>query len=318
MAFNINFSDEMTWYEENFEVENANEIETKDLEECEYKSMRETYDLFMIMKKENEEVKEEMDTMYHIIMNDGDKCEISKNQPLIKIVQFNIGLMLEKFKQMSEKIKEVKEKIEYLSEYQDDHPAMRHKVVLEADYYQTHCSCDYGSLEEMSEKIEQLEDQIEQGVYIEEAYYTKFCGNDYEGGIEEMSEKIVELKEENKKIKRANELNSELWDTSQKCIGELEKEKDQMNKISNVKTDLINNLFSKIVGHADIDDGISISKDYGDKYIDEWNKIYEDLIKDTIKEMNEYELDCVLKFHDCGNIEFCMEDSDDDSDDEDE
>jgi hypothetical protein len=45
-------------------------------------------------------VKEEMTTMYHIIMNDGDKYEISKDQPLLKMVQFNIGLMLEKFKEM--------------------------------------------------------------------------------------------------------------------------------------------------------------------------------------------------------------------------
>ena len=104
-----------------------------------------------------------------------------------------IKMLKEMWNEEQAKNAELKEKIEYLSEYQDDHPAMRHKVVLDADYYQTHCSCDYGSLEEMSEKIEQLEDQIEQGVYIEEAYYTKFCGNDYEGGIEEMSEKIEEL-----------------------------------------------------------------------------------------------------------------------------
>tara|TARA_R110001606_G_scaffold233844_2_gene381349 strand:+ start:167 stop:694 length:528 start_codon:yes stop_codon:yes gene_type:complete len=101
-------------------------------------------------------------------------------------------------------------------------------------------------------------------------------------------------------------------------VEKLIEDKDQLKKISNVKTDLINNLFSKIVQNADIDDGISISKDYGHKYIDEWNKMYEDVIKDTIEVMNEHELDCVLKFHDCGNIEFCMEDSDDDSDEEDE
>ena len=52
---------------------------------------------------------------------------------------------------------------------------------------------DGSKVPQLKEKIEQLEDQIEQGVYIEEAYYTKFCGNDYEGGIEEMSEKIEEL-----------------------------------------------------------------------------------------------------------------------------
>ena len=98
-------------------------------------------------------------------------------------------------------------------------------------------------------------------------------------------------------------------------ISYLEKENAELKKISNVKTNLINNLFSKIIKDADIDDGISISKDYGDKYIDEWNKMYEDLIKDTIKVMNEHELDygLYLEFHDCSNIEFCVINSDSDS-----
>tara|TARA_R110000824_G_scaffold9030_7_gene40819 strand:+ start:29 stop:808 length:780 start_codon:yes stop_codon:yes gene_type:complete len=98
-------------------------------------------------------------------------------------------------------------------------------------------------------------------------------------------------------------------------ISYLEKEIEKLKKISNVKTDLIENLFSKIVKKADIDDGISISKEYGHKYIDEWNKMYEDLIKDTIKVMNEHELDygLYLEFHDCNCIEFCVMNSDSDS-----
>ena len=206
--------------------------------------------------KENQELKKEVEDH-----NSDNDVLIESIEKLIKERSENFPALLKverdqtmaKNEKLEKEIEELKEKVQYLSEYQDDHPAMRHKVVLDADYYQTHCSCDYGSLEEMSEKIE----------------------------------KLIE-------------------------------DKDQMKKISNVKTDLINNLFSKIVGHADIDDGISISKDYGHKYIDEWNKMYEDVIKDTIEVMNEHELDCVLKFHDCGNIEFCMEDSDDDSDEEDE
>jgi hypothetical protein len=47
---------------------------------------------------------------------------------------------------------------------------------------------------------EELKDQIKTGIYMEEAYYMKFCGNDYEGGIEEMSEEIEELKKENKSL----------------------------------------------------------------------------------------------------------------------
>ena len=88
---------------------------------------------------------------------------------------------------------------------------------------------------------------------------------------------------------------------------QLNKANEELKKISNVKTDLINELFSKIIQEADIDDGISISKEYGNKYIDEWNKIYEDIIKDTIKVMNEHELETdgvYLKFNSCNCIEF--------------
>tara|TARA_R110000822_G_scaffold172356_3_gene312022 strand:- start:594 stop:1463 length:870 start_codon:yes stop_codon:yes gene_type:complete len=91
---------------------------------------------------------------------------------------------------------------------------------------------------------------------------------------------------------------------------ELGNEIEELKKVSNVKTDLINELFSKIVKKADIDDGISITREYGHKYLDEWNKIYEDLIKDTIKVMNECELaddGVYLEFHNFNNIEFCME-----------
>ena len=101
------------------------------------------------------------------------------------------------------------------------------------------------------------------------------------------------MKKENKQMKKEND--------------KLKKEIFDMEKISNVKTDLINELFSKIIKDADIDDGIGISKEYGNKYIDEWNKIYEDIIKDTIKVMNENELETdgvYLKFNSCNCIEF--------------
>jgi hypothetical protein len=59
MSFNISFTEEQSWYEENYEVENANEIKTEDLEECEYKNMRSTFDLFEKLKIENDKLKTE-------------------------------------------------------------------------------------------------------------------------------------------------------------------------------------------------------------------------------------------------------------------
>jgi hypothetical protein len=60
-SFNISFEDEQSWYEENYEVEDAGEIETKDLEECQYKNMRRTFDSFEKLKEENEKLKEELE-----------------------------------------------------------------------------------------------------------------------------------------------------------------------------------------------------------------------------------------------------------------
>ena len=54
-------------------------------------------------------VKEEMVTMYKIIMNDADETVISKDQPLVNMVRFNIGIMLLKFKAMSDSIINLKE-----------------------------------------------------------------------------------------------------------------------------------------------------------------------------------------------------------------
>ena len=101
----------------------------------------------------------------------------------------------------------------------------------------------------------------------------------------------------------------------------MKEENDKLIKISNVKTDLINELFSKMVQEADIDDGISISKEYGNKYIDEWNKMYEDIIKKTIEVMNHNEFDCdelYLKFHTCDNIVFRNPENDSEEEDSDE
>lgn len=218
--------------------------------------------------KENQEIKKEMDTMYHIIMNDGDKCEISKNQPLIKIVQFNIGLMLEKFKQMSEKIEELKEQLEEDDEGFATSDWFQEKMDKHIKFHMTDAGGEFTHTCPETNKI---------------VYHLGSVGS-----LEGCREYV-------------NGLNKEI------------EENEEIKKISNVKTDLINNLFSKIVQNADIDDGISISKDYGHKYIDEWNKMYEDVIKDTIKVMNENELDggVYLEFNSCDNIEFCMIDSDD-------
>ncbi len=83
----------------------------------------------------------------------------------------------------------------------------------------------------------------------------------------------------------------------------------KLKKLSDVKTDLILNLFQEMVNKADMDDGLSISKEYGHKYIDEWNKTYDNLIKETIDTINKCHFDpsggdLYLQFYSHDNIEF--------------
>jgi chromosome segregation ATPase len=170
------------------------------------------------------------------------------------------------------------------------------------------------TIREIKQKYQEKIDDI--------AEFAKELQNDYKKHIKE----IEELKKENDKLKKEIiKKDGDIFDKDfvlpklNKRINELEMENaeleeanEELKKISNVKTDLINELFSKMVQEADIDDGISISKEYGNKYIDEWNKIYEDIIKDTIKVMNECELDddrVYLQFHACDCIEFCVKDT---------
>ena len=84
MTFSISFTEEQSWYEENYEVENANEIKTEDLEECEYKNMRSTFDLF-------EELKE-LKTEYNRIEPLYDSCK-----KYIDIFQSRCGYIHNKF-----------------------------------------------------------------------------------------------------------------------------------------------------------------------------------------------------------------------------
>jgi len=86
-----------------------------------------------------------------------------------------------------------------------------------------------------------------------------------------------------------------------------------------VQDDLINNLLADKVKNMDIDDGLCISKEYGHKYIDQWNKDYLELIKEHIEVMNKCELDggysgikLVVHSHDNIYVETIESDEDED------
>ena len=68
---------------------------------------------------------------------------------------------------------------------------------------------------------------------------------------------------------------------------ELKKENMELSKKSNAKSDIIKNMFDRLIKDANIDDGFYIERDWGNKYIDEWNKIVSEEIQEAIKDINE-------------------------------
>ena len=124
-------------------------------------------------------------------------------------------------------------------------------------------------------------------------------------------ESLVEIE----RLTKQNQIYDSYGNDMDKQIVKLKEELFELQKVSNVKTNLIENLFCKIVKDADLDDGICLSKEYGHKYIDSWNITYHKLLDDVIKTINECEFDednLYLKFHphDYNNIEFRTKEED--------
>lgn len=83
-----------------------------------------------------------------------------------------------------------------------------------------------------------------------------------------------------------------LYCKANKERNELKEENLNLEKENNTRKDIIYNLFSKLLKNEDVlDDGIDISKEYGQKYIDEWNEIHKEIFEDVVETMNKCEFD---------------------------
>ena len=125
MAFSISFADEQSWYEENYEVEDAGEIETEDLEYCEYKSMRSTFDLFEKLKKENEALKaenksQELTQLLTLKTVNDLKAEVEDLETQIMEYETTERSDIEDLEEMTQEKAELEEKVEELKEEADD------------------------------------------------------------------------------------------------------------------------------------------------------------------------------------------------------
>jgi hypothetical protein len=100
----------------------------------------------------------------------------------------------------------------------------------------------------------------------------------------------------------------------------LKEEKLKLEKENNVRKDIIYNLFSQRLWDDNVlDDGIDLSKEYGQKYIDEWNKIHEEIFDDVVNtmNMNEYDFEHFhIEYNGDKHFDLCMNETDDEEEDE--
>ena len=133
----------------------------------------------------------------------------------------------------------------------------------------------------------------------------------------QMREELEQHKDELEEAHHQYELLKEKNKTLQEESLNLEKQK-------NTRTDIIYNLFSQLLKDDNaFDDGIDISKEYGHKYIDEWNKLHEEIFEDVVKTMNKCEEDLYtngfhLEYNGRTHFVICVNDEEDDDDESDE
>ena len=91
-----------------------------------------------------------------------------------------------------------------------------------------------------------------------------------QGQIESLKKQLAQKEEENK---------------------ELTAENMELSKKSNAKSDIIRNMFDFITEDPEeVQEGFTINREWGHKYIDGWNDIVTDEFKEVVKDINK-ELD---------------------------
>ena len=139
---------------------------------------------------------------------------------------------------------------------------------------------------------------------------------DYKALYEATLEENKKLKEELEKTKKYGvSVLSETLDQERKNNEALRRDLEKLEKENNVRKDIIYNLFSQRLWDDNVlDDGIDLTKQYGDRYIDEWNEIHEEIFDDVVKTMNMCEYDFEhfhLEYSGDTHFDLCMNGTDD-------
>ena len=130
----------------------------------------------------------------------------------------------------------------------------------------------------------------------EENQKLKEANDTFTLGAKRTIESNCKLYQENYKLKKENESTKSLCDHFEILnkkhydeLQELKEENEELTKKSNAKSDIIRNMFDCIIKYANIDDGFYIHREWGHKYIDEWNDIVSIEINEAIKDINKDE-----------------------------
>jgi hypothetical protein len=99
-------------------------------------------------------------------------------------------------------------------------------------------------------------------------------------------------------------------------IKKLKEENLELSKKSNAKSDIIRNMMDVFIKKADIDDGFYIGREWGNKYIDEWNKIVDEEFKKAVDDINNYDYDEVRLETDGYQFDFCSPEEEEEDEDQ--
>jgi len=167
----------------------------------------------------------------------------------------------------------------------DDADEIPTKDLMEHNYKDLRVLQD--GMKQLIEEIKELKNFVrilKAGKNAKESIIKKLLGEN-----QELTQEIKELKERLDIMKATASTHIQEINEVHKEYGDMVKELKAEN---NTRKDIIYNLFAHTLENTDnLDDGIDVSKEYGQKYIDEWNTIHKEIYTDVVDTMNKSELE---------------------------
>ncbi len=245
--------------------DDADEIPTKDLMEHNYKDLRVLQDGMKQLIEENKKLKEDLFLKEMQLVSANENADVKRHNEEAGIILVENDRLIEENNKLKAENKELQEQNE--THFENGYDAGREEYQVDQEF-----------LDEKDEEIKELKEQV-----------TKMSKGLVGNGI-------LPLQKENKKLKERLDIMKATASTHIQEINEVHKEYGdtvrELKAENNTRKDIIYNLFAHTLENTDnLDDGIDVSKEYGQKYIDEWNTIHKEIYTDVVDTMNKSELE---------------------------